>query len=46
MVVAGDYMYMVGPIVNPVWLPNSTRNYDFGVTRYALPLFSDGFDSR
>jgi len=46
MVVSGDYMYMVGLIVNPVWLPNSTRNYDFGVTRYALPLFSDGFDSR
>jgi hypothetical protein len=46
MVVSGDYMYMVGSIVNPVWLPNSTRNYDFGAVRYALPLFSDGFDSR
>jgi uncharacterized delta-60 repeat protein len=46
MVVSGDYMYMVGSIVNPVWLPNFTRNYDFGAVRYALPLFSDGFDSR
>jgi uncharacterized delta-60 repeat protein len=46
MSLSGDYFYMTGPIVNPVWLPNSTRNYDFGVTRYALPLFSDGFDSR
>ena len=45
MVLDGDYMYMTGSIVNPVLLPGSIRNYDFGTTRHVIPLFSDGFDA-
>jgi uncharacterized delta-60 repeat protein len=44
MVLDGDYMYMVGEIIDPVLLPGSMRNYDFGATRHVIPLFSDGFD--
>jgi uncharacterized delta-60 repeat protein len=45
MVVSGDYMYMVGSIISPVLIPpNGDRNYDFGATRYMLPLFADDFE--
>ena len=44
-VVDGDYMYMAGDIIRPVLLPGSIRNQDFSAARYAIPLFSDGFDA-
>lgn len=44
MLFDGDHMIMVGSIVDPVLLPGSIRNYDFGATRHLIPLFIDGFD--
>jgi len=44
LLLSGDYMVMVGSIISPILQPGGVRNYDFGATRYVLPLFSDDFE--
>jgi hypothetical protein len=44
LLLSGDYMVMVGTIISPILEPGGGRNYDFGATRYVLPLFADDFE--